>query len=220
MQFLTCKLFLKISFSARSLPRCQYTPINNNEYEIEDVGYFAYNQFLTQEEQTGYLVGWEGCMAEDSLSFADAFKAKVVESGETHDTFGPVLDKVQAKIFMGKNGDMALRLGRYKLVRFVPPKDIRTGITRQHQVNHEGPNWEGADESQRCTYDPLGVAQNPNTCTVEPLCRQHTSWGNTYCLRDHYYQLWDLEQNFGEKMLCKNDELSHLLKVSNEKYLV
>ena len=195
------------------MPRCKYTSKNVDEYEVENVGYYAMNQFLTQEEQTGYLVGWEGCMAEDSLSFADAFKAKVVESGETHDTFGPVLDQVQAKLFMGKNGDMALRLGRYKLVRFVPPKDIRTGITRQHKVNHEGPMWEGADESERCIYDPLGVAQNP-TCTVEQLCRQHTSWGNTYCLRDHYYQLWDLEQNFGEKMLCKNDEYSHLLKVN------
>ena len=23
-------------------------------------------------------------------------------------------------------------------------------------------------------------------------------------MRDHYYQLWDLEQNFGEKTLCDN----------------
>ena len=196
------------------MPRCEYTSKNIDEYEVQEVGYYAMNQFLTQEEQTGYLVGWEGCMAEDSLSFADAFKAKVVESGETHDTFGPVLDQVQAKLFMGKNGDMALRLGRYKLVRFVPPKDIRTGITRQHKVNHEGPMWDNADESDRCIYDPLGVAQNP-TCTVEQLCRHHTSWGNTYCLRDHYYQLWDLEQNFGEKMLCKDDGYSHLLKVND-----
>ena len=74
--------------------------------------------------------------------------------------------------------------------------------------------WDNAEESDRCIYDPLGVAQNP-TCTVEQLCRHHTSWGNTYCLRDHYYQLWDLEQNFGEKMLCKDDGYSHLLKVND-----
>ena len=23
-------------------------------------------------------------------------------------------------------------------------------------------------------------------------------------MRDHYYELWDLEKNFGEKVMCKN----------------
>jgi len=37
----------------------------------------------TKEEFTGFLLGWEGCMAEDSQSFADAFKA--VQSGKILD---------------------------------------------------------------------------------------------------------------------------------------
>ena len=36
--------------------------------------------WLTQEDWSGYLVGWQGCMAEDSISFLKAFDA--VKIGE------------------------------------------------------------------------------------------------------------------------------------------
>ena len=45
-------------------------------------------------------------------------------------------------------------------------------------------------------------------CSVEPLCRNYTTFGETFCMRDHYYELWDLEKNFGEKTLCE-DNLRH-----------
>ena len=51
-------------------------------------------------------------------------------------------------------------------------------------------------------YDEEGNSLNPG-CTVEPLCRNFTTFGETSCMRDHYYQLWDLEKNFGEKTFCK-----------------
>ena len=47
-------------------------------------------------------------------------------------------------------------------------------------------------------------------CRIDAQCRDHTTWGKTFCVRDHYYQLWDLERNFGEKTLCaahKNPDL-------------
>ena len=37
---------------------------------------------------------------------------------------------------------------------------------------------------------------------MELFSRDHTTWGKTFCVRDHYYQLWDLESNFGEKTQC------------------
>ena len=36
--------------------------------------------WLSQEDWSGYLVGWQGCMAEDSISFLKAFDA--VKIGE------------------------------------------------------------------------------------------------------------------------------------------
>lgn len=39
-------------------------------------------------------------------------------------------------------------------------------------------------------------------CTVEKLCRPHKSFGLTACLRDFYFELFDLEKNFGEKRFC------------------
>ena len=54
-----------------------------------------------------------------------------------------------------------------------------------------------------CQYDLAGNLLNPG-CSVEKLCRDHETFGNTYCMRDHYYQLWDLEKNFGEKMMCND----------------
>ena len=96
----------------------------------------------TKEEQTGFLLGWDGCMAEDSQSFKAAFEADFLgqrtENGKEIHQFKNKLDKVPSKIFAGKLGDLAIRLGRYKLVRFNPPKDLRTGPTRQHLINHQG----------------------------------------------------------------------------------
>jgi hypothetical protein len=54
------------------------------------------------------------------------------------------MQKVPSKIFAGKLGDVSLRLGRYKFVRYNPPKDKRTGPNRQHLVTHtkdEGNAW-------------------------------------------------------------------------------
>ena len=39
-------------------------------------------------------------------------------------------------------------------------------------------------------------------CTVEKLCRPHKSFGLTACLRDFYFELFDLQKNFGEKRFC------------------
>ena len=82
-------------------------------------------------------------MAEDSQSFASAFKAKKVgsyvnQNGDEIHQFKNAQDKVPSKIFAGKLGDLSLRLGRYKLVRFNPPKDFRTGPSRQHLIDHSG----------------------------------------------------------------------------------
>ena len=75
---------------------------------------------------------------------------------------------------------------------------MRTGLTSQFVIDQRGPMWhDEVEESNKCNYDANGILQNPG-CTVEPLCRDHESWGGTFCMRDHYYQLWDLEQNFGE----------------------
>ena len=79
------------------------------------------------------MVGWEGCMAEDSHSFFSAFSAKIVESTATHDRFETNMTTVPTKIFAGKLGDLSLRLGRYKLIRFNAPKDLRTGTLENHR---------------------------------------------------------------------------------------
>ena len=85
-------------------------------------------------------------MAEDSHSFADAFKAKKVgqrtnKNGEEIHKFVNAMDKVPSKIYAGKLGDLSIRLGRYKLVRFNAPKDFRTGPTRQHLTDHQGKKY-------------------------------------------------------------------------------
>ena len=81
---------------------------------LSDVAMF--HQFLTLEDKTGLVIGFDGCMAEDSHSFYDAFKAssKSKNQGKWH--------RRPAEIFAGKLGDLSLRMGRYKLVRFNPPK--------------------------------------------------------------------------------------------------
>ena len=109
---------------ARALPTCQYTasPIGSYPAEIRRHGYAAVERFMTQEDRTGFLLGWEGCMAEDSHSFKEAFDAKVVEETATHQKFKSKLETVESKIFAGKLGDLTLRLGRYKLIRFNAPK--------------------------------------------------------------------------------------------------
>ena len=65
-----------------------------------------------------------------------------------------------------------------------------------------GTPWLQGSWGDRCVYDEDGVSLNPS-CTIEPLCRNYTTFGDTACMRDHYYQLWDLEKNFGEKTFCK-----------------
>lgn len=39
-------------------------------------------------------------------------------------------------------------------------------------------------------------------CTVEKMCRDHKSFGVVTCVRDFYFELFDLEKNFGEKRFC------------------
>lgn len=165
----------------------------------------------TKEVRTGFLLGWEGCMAEDSISFLSAFRAvKIGEekrNGKTIHQFTNELRFTPSKLFSSKLGDLAIRFGRYKLIRFNAPKDLRTGLTNQHLVNNdgftglEGKDWLQASFHDRCSYDESGKLINQG-CSVEPLCRNHTTFGVTRCMRDHYYQLWDLESNFGEKVEC------------------
>jgi hypothetical protein len=73
----------------------------------------------TEESATGFILGWEGCIAEDSLSFLDAFKAeKIMETevnGKTYHTFTNKLKSVPTKLYASKLGDIALRYGRYKV---------------------------------------------------------------------------------------------------------
>ena len=184
--------------------------------EVTKMGYSNTEKFWTKEEKTGFMLGWEGCMAEDSHSFADAFKVanenppvKSDNNGQ-YQEFKTKLQKVPSKIYAGKLGDLSLRLGRYKLVRFNAPKDYRTGPTRQHlntHTKHEGVAWLRADWGARCSYDENGNSLNPS-CTVEPDCRNTTTFGRKTCMRDHFYQLWDLEKNFGEKVLCDDSKFT------------
>ena len=66
-------------------------------------------------------------MAEDSLSFASAFKARKVgeyqKNGKVLHQFTNDLKFVPTKLVSSKLGDLAIRLGRYKLIRYNPPKD-------------------------------------------------------------------------------------------------
>ena len=70
-------------------------------------------------------------------------------------------------------------------------------------TDHTGSLFNSAQENKQCRYNDAGDILNAQ-CTAEPQCRDHTTWGQTFCMRDHYYQLFDLEKNFGEKTLCKN----------------
>jgi len=111
-------------------------------------------------------------MAEDSVSFKSALSASHVgteiRNGKTYHRFENDLTNVPTKIMSGKLGDLSIRLGRYKLIRFNPPKDLRTGPTRQHLVDHHGQKWLDAAEEDKCTYDQMGRALNPG-CTIEKV---------------------------------------------------
>lgn len=61
---------------------------SNFEITAENLGLGRIEQWLTMEDWTGFLVGWQGCMAEDSISFLKAFDA--VKIGE-RDENGKVL---------------------------------------------------------------------------------------------------------------------------------
>ena len=204
--------------------------------EVMKLGYDNVELYRTKEEKTGFMLGWTGCMAEDSHSFADAYKVKnenpptqTDDNGVQFKEFKTKLEKVPSKIYSGKLGDLSLRLGRYKLVRFNAPKDGRTGPTRQHlntHTKHEGAAWLAADWGQKCSYDEEGNSLNPG-CTVEPMCRNYTTFGGysgnedpnirkTTCMRDHYYQLWDLEKNFGEKVFCSDKSSNPRLNANFE----
>ena len=111
------------------------------------------------------------------------------------------MDQIETRITWDKLGGAAVRFGRYKLIRYNPPKDRRTGKTIQHENRLEGNRWLEANPEDRCTYDLEGNLENPG-CSIEPDCRNFTTFGLTNCMRDHYYQLYDLELNFGEKMSC------------------
>ena len=101
-------------------------------------------------------------MAEDSVSFLSAFRAvKVGEekrNGKTFHKFTNELKFVPSKLFSSKLGDLAIRFGRYKLIRFNAPKDIRTGRTNQHfldkdgNTGHEGDHWLNAPVNERLGY--------------------------------------------------------------------
>ena len=54
----------------------------------------------------------------------------------------------------------------YQLVRFNPPKDKRTGPTRQHLVSHHGNLWEVSDDKFKCKYDPLGAKLTPQLMII------------------------------------------------------
>ena len=71
-------------------------------------------------------------------------------------------------------------------------------------TDHHGAEWLLAGEEQ-CSYDVNGTSLNPG-CSVEPKCRDFATFGQTFCMRDHYYELWDLEKNFGEKVVCDNEK--------------
>ena len=181
--------------------------------ELKVFGFKTVQKYKTQEPLTGFLVGWDACMAEDSHSFLSAFQVKnespPVQQGQNGEyvEFERKLKKVSTKLYTDQNGGVAIRLGRYKLMRFNPPKDLRTGFNNQHLnkvARHEGIEWLDADWDERCSYATDGTSLNPK-CSIEPLCRNHTTFGVTSCMRDHYYQLWDLEKNFGEKMSCAAD---------------
>jgi len=170
--------------------------------EYYNIGPDRVETWLTKEEATGFLLGWEGCMAEDSISFKSAFSATKIDTDvrgdKTYHIFKNDQPTVPSKIMAGKIGDVSIRFGRFKFIRFNPPKDVRAGLSRQHIASHYGKEW---TPETGCHYSESGELLTPG-CTVEPLCRNSTSFGTQYCMRDHYYQLWDLETNFGEKMLC------------------
>jgi arylsulfatase A-like enzyme len=178
-----------------------------------------FHQFLTLEDKTGLVVGFDGCMAEDSHSFYDAFQPSNPEknTGKHH--------RRPAEIFAGKLGDLSLRMGRYKLVRFNPPKDRRTGPNAQHlrpndqsewprdfaggKNDKERPeNWQDQDLYQTCTWAPAYSANMANQYFSNiVLNKRGYEWDDEIntrwmCQREFYYELWDLHANPGEKNLC------------------
>ena len=179
-----------------------------------------YHQFLTLEEKTGLVVGFDGCMAEDSHSFYDAFQPsdEVKNQGKWH--------RRPAEIFAGKLGDLSLRMGRYKLVRFNPPKDRRTGPNAQHLrpndqsewprdenggKNDKKPpaaNWDNQKYYEKCTWAPAYSPnmRNPYESNIVLERRNVDKFDDSntrlMCQREFYYELWDLHTNPGEKNLC------------------
>lgn len=181
-----------------------------------------YHQFLTLEEKTGLVLGFDGCMAEDSHSFLDAFKA----SDESKNT--GKFHRRPAEIFGGKLGDISLRMGRYKLVRWNPPKDRRTGPNAQHlRPNNEAEwprdpeggkndkakpdNWQDADMYQKCSWAPVWTEdmENPYLSNLvmerKNIAKNHTDNQRWMCQKDHFYELWDLNINPGERQLCNSE---------------
>ena len=135
------------------------------ELEVETVGFDRTEQWLTMEEDTGFMLGWDGCMAEDSQSFKAAFEAvktrEFEQNGEMYHQFENKLKQVPSKIMVGLLGGTSIRFGRYKLIRYGAPKDRRTGDNRQHLIDHEGLEWHNAPEKMRCKYDLQGRKLTP-----------------------------------------------------------
>ena len=200
----------------------EMTPSQQKSFRAGLADVAMYHQFLTLEDKTGLVIGFDGCMAEDSHSFYDAFQPsnKVANQGKWH--------RRPAEIFAGKLGDLSLRMGRYKLVRFNPPKDRRTGPNAQHLRPNDQSEWpkdpkggkndkwwdpangSWTDQSyyQKCEWAPPRTPNmlNPYLSNVvlnrKNVPEDDESNTRFMCQRDFYYELWDLHTNPGEKNLC------------------
>jgi len=184
--------------------------------QLDKIG--SYNQFLTLEHKTGLVLGFDGCMAEDSHSFADAFKSsdKDLNQGKWH--------RRPAQINASKLGDLSIRMGRYKLVRFNPPKDRRTGPNAQQLRPHDQAEWPSdgvtkngvvapddwlnQDLYKKCSWAPVYTEGMKNEYESNLVMFSKNGGKNSttnqrhMCQRDFYYELWDLHTNPGEKNLC------------------
>lgn len=184
--------------------------------DLDKIG--SYNQFLTVEHKTGLVLGFDGCMAEDSHSFANAFKRSDSEknTGKWH--------RRPAQINAGKLGDLSIRMGRYKLVRFNPPKDRRTGPNAQQLRPHDQSEWPSdgvtkngvvapddwlnQDQYTKCSWAPAYTEGMKNEYESNLVMFSKNGGKNStanqrhMCQRDFYYELWDLHINPGEKNLC------------------
>ena len=71
-----CRSFHQLIHNGNKIPRFQ---ADDSDYLMESQfhGWSTVETWKTKEDKTGFMVGWEGCMAEDSHSFAKAFQVKL-----------------------------------------------------------------------------------------------------------------------------------------------